>query len=293
MLISARRRPVRWIAAIALMASAAVVPVATASTAGAAFTSDACGTMLAKSTGGTWTCSFVDNFDGTKLDTNKWTAMDTSVIGWYKGDTCFLKDQGYRVRAGKLELVASKRAPFTCTTPTGGFTTQHVGGAIASAGKFSQTYGRFEARMKFPNFKGAGLHGGFWMNPQKPVYGVWPASGEIDVAEWFSVWADRMYPSLHYSGRTNADTAWDCSSGTLGQFHQYAVEWKPTVMNFFYDGKLCFSRSWDPVGLTAPQPFDQPFYNVLTWGAGTSFDAPDANTVFPSTLTVDYVKTWY
>lgn len=292
-MLTSARRPVRWIAAIALTATAALVPVVMASTADGAYNSDACGTKLTKSTGGSWNCSFVDNFDGIKLDTTKWTAMDTSVVGWYKGDTCFLKDQGYRVRSGKLELVASERAPFTCQTPSGGFTTQHVGGAIASAGKFSQTYGRFEARMKFPTFKGTGLHGGFWMNPQKPIYGAWPNSGEIDVAEWFSVWADNMYPSLHYSGSTNADTAWNCSAGTLGSFHNYAVEWSPTVMNFYYDSKLCFSRSWTPTGLVAPQPFDQPFYPSLTWGAGVGADAADDATLFPSSLTVDYVKAWY
>lgn len=293
MFTAARRRPVRWFAAIALTATAGIAPVVTSSSASAAFNSDACGVKLAKSTGGTWKCSFVDDFDGTKLDTTKWTAMDTAAIGWYKGDTCFLKDQGYRVRSGRLELIASERAPFFCKTPSGGFTTEHVGGGIATAGKFAQTFGRFEARMKFPTFNGTGLHGGFWMNPQKPTYGAWPASGEVDVAEWFSVWADKMYPSLHYSGSTNEDTAWNCSAGTAGAFHTYGVEWSATVMNFYYDNKLCFSRSWTPTGLTAPQPFDQPFYNVLTWGSGMGQNAADDSTLFPSSLTVDYVKTWY
>ena len=38
------------------------------------------------------------------------------------------------------------------------------------------------------------------MFPQTSAYGGWPNSGEIDVAEWFSVAPDNVYPSVHYQG---------------------------------------------------------------------------------------------
>src|SRR5436189_1475671 len=120
MLASARRRPARWIAAIALTATAGFAPVISASTAGAAST-DACGVKLAKASGGTWTCSFVDDFAGTRLDTNKWTVMDTATYGFYLGDTCFVKGQGLKVNRGQLDLTVSRKAPFACKTPWGQF----------------------------------------------------------------------------------------------------------------------------------------------------------------------------
>jgi beta-glucanase (GH16 family) len=76
-------------------------------------------------------------------------------------------------------------------------------------------------------------------------------------------------------------------------FHTFAVEWTPTTMSFSYDGRLCFSHAWTPTGgLIGSQPFDQPFYLVLTEGWGAAWNAPTANTPLTSTMTVDWVRAW-
>lgn len=43
------------------------------------------------------------------------------------------------------------------------------------------TYGKFEARIKAP--AGKHLWPEFWMFPNSSVYGIWAASGEIDIME--------------------------------------------------------------------------------------------------------------
>ncbi len=259
---------------------------------GGSGTSDDCGTVIPKASGGSWTCSFVDQFNGTALDSAKWVVQDTSRTGFRMGNTCFRNDgKQLRVRRGTLDLIVSKYAtPFTCQSPAGDFQTQYSGADISTWGRFSQTYGRFEARIKFPSTTKEGLHGGFWLNPQKQTYGAWPNSGEIDVAEWWSHGADHAYPSLHYPGRTQADTGWDCVIGRADVFHTYAVEWSPTVMTFIYDGKPCYTRSWTPDSpLSAPQPFDHAFYNSLSFADNGRVDPAVS---FPATMTVDYVKVW-
>lgn len=253
-----------------------------------------CGDAVARSGGGAWTCTFADDFGGRSLDTGKWVIGDTSMSGFSMNGTCFDPSDGnIRVRGGELHLTTRKTQPFQCRSPYGSFQSEYTGATISTYGKFQQTYGRFETRMSFPETPGAGVHGGFWMNPRERVYGAWPHSGEIDVAEWFSAIADRAYPSLHYAGDTAQDTGWNCVIGDPTAYHTYAVEWQPTKMDFYYDGRLCFSRSWVPdAPLVAPQPFDQPFVMALTNAVGAMWNAPDATTVLPATISVDYVRAW-
>ncbi len=48
-------------------------------------------------------------------------------------------------------------------------------------GKAAWLYGRFSVRAKLP--KGRGLWPAIWMLPQEMAYGMWAASGEIDIME--------------------------------------------------------------------------------------------------------------
>lgn len=291
-MLNSALRPVRLLTVLAALAALLLVPAIDRPEVADAATADACGARIAKSDGTLWSCSFVDNFSGTRLDTTRWTPQDTARTGFYKGTTCFKPGQGYAVSGGTVKLTVRRTAWTACKTPTGSVLTNAVGADIGTWGKFAQTRGRFEARMKFPSYAGAGLHGGFWMNPYKNTYGAWPASGEIDVAEWFSNVADRMFPSLHYSGSTRYDTAWNCSVGRADLFHTYTVEWGATSMKFLYDGKLCFRRSWAPTNLRAPAPFDRPFTLDLMSGLGKGSNVPTSRTPWSSVTQVDYVKAW-
>lgn len=295
---SRRRGRLSWIRAVAgsllLIGSLAAVVTAPAQAARPR-AGDACGTLVPKAGGGSWRCSFVDNFDGSYLDTSKWAIQDTATTGFFMGDTCFSNDgQRLRLRRGTLEMLAVREAtPFVCKTPTGEITTQYRGADISTWGRFSQTYGRFEARIRNGSLSTPGVHNGFWMNPQKQTYGGWPNSGEIDIAEWWSsARPDFAHPSLHYPGRTWDDSGWNCHIGDPSVFHTYTLEWSPTVMRFFYDGQLCYSRSWSPITpMLAPQPFDHPFYISLSQSVDKDTSAA-AGTGFPATMTVDYVRAW-
>jgi beta-glucanase (GH16 family) len=295
------RQSARRMTTVSLLAAVAVVPVAVGSAdaarwgggGGTTTSYDACGAKVTKASGEAWNCSFVDNFDGRSLDPNKWVAQNSSLSSFFVGQTCFVQGQGYDVRNGSLLLTVKKQpSKFTCQTPWGTIESDYTGGAVSTYGKFSQAYGRFEARLAFPDFTGAGLHGGFWMNPQDKEYGAWPASGEIDVAEWFSGVPGKVYPSLHYSGRTQADTGWNCTIAGTNNFHTYAVEWGPAKMDFIYDGKVCFTRSWSPTNVAAPAPFDKPFVPSLLASAGQGANAPTSATPSQATTVVDYVKVW-
>jgi beta-glucanase (GH16 family) len=290
------RVAVRWLssslALICMGTFLAFGPGLVPSSAGAVTASDACGALIPTTTGGTWACSFVDNFSGTRLDTSKWAVQDSSQTSFtMNGASCF-DGQGVSVSGGFLHLDV-RRQSQVCTTLLGQRGTDYLGAGVSAWGKFAQTFGRFEVRMRFPAYADPGLHGGFWMNPKDRTYGIWPGSGEIDVAEWYSRAADHVYPSLHYTGSIGLlDTKWDCVVTNPTAFHRYAVEWGPTKIDFIYDGKLCFSRTWTPLDLFPPAPFDRPFTLALVAASGAGGNAPTMQTPFPSRFDVDYVKAW-
>ncbi|WP_183095945.1 glycoside hydrolase family 16 protein [Nocardioides stalactiti] len=286
---------------LALIVSAGLVPLPgspAAAPAAADVTFDACGVVTTKADGSPWTCSFVDDFDGTTLDPAKWIVQDTVKTGFRSQQTCFTAtERNVKVADGVLALTAQDEgAPINCKNFMGDFWTRYTGGMVGTKGKFSQTFGRFEVRAKLPAATTSGLHGGFWMLPIANKYGVWPNSGEIDVAEWWSADPSLVLPSLHYRGRDfNADSGWGCRITDLTGFHTYTVEWAPTGFSFAIDGTVCFTRTpTTPLGLVAPAPFDQPFSMILNMGVGmpTGTNKTTASTPFPAAYEVDYAKSW-
>ncbi len=286
-----------------LVGLAALAPLQVAATGGggtaaASVAYDACGVVLTKADGSSWTCAFVDNFDARSLDPNKWGIQQTASTGFRTGQTCFTgSTKNISLSRGELLLTArAEKGQFLCKSPSGDFSTTYTGGMIGTRGRFSQTYGRFEVRAKYPTARSAGVHGGFWMYPKTHTYGQWPASGEIDVAEWWSNDPTLVLPSLHYNGRDyTVDSGWNCRVTDVSSYHTYTVEWLPTAISFFIDGSLCFTRTPTPDSpLVAPQPFDHPFSMILNMGVGTAggTNAVTASTPLPATYTVDYAKAW-
>lgn len=167
---------------------------------------------------------------------------------------------------------------------------------VSTYGMFSQAYGRFEIRAKFPAAKVAGLQSALWLYPQNLTYGPWPGSGEIDIAETYSKYPDRAIPYIHYNEPIYDPTVTNnyCMISNLGSFHKYVAEWTPTAITIKYDGAICMVHKINPVApLSGSAPFDQPFFVALTQALGVGDNAFDpATTPLPATTQVDYVHVW-
>lgn len=257
-----------------------------------------CGATIAKSSGGNWICTFADEFAGKSLNRLKWLPQTTSASGFHSGKECFVDSpNNIAVSGGYLNLTVRREAkPFTCASPRGNYNTQYTSGMVSTWDKFSQAYGRFEIRAKFPSAKVAGLQSALWLYPQKLTYGGWPSSGEIDIAETYSKYPDRAIPFVHYNQATNDRTVTNnyCMIRSLGSFHSYVAEWTPTTITIKYDGAICTVHEWNPAApLVKPAPFDQPFIVILTQALGIGENAFNPSTTpLPATTQVDYVHVW-
>ena len=151
------------------------------------------------------------------------------------------------VSNGALNLTARRESgTFQCQYPGGSYETRYTSGMVSTYGRFSQTFGRFEIRAKFPAAKVAGLQSALWMWPVDPnKYGAWPGSGEIDIAEFYSQYPDRVIPYLHYDSAPSDTTLTNnyCMISDVSAFHSYVAEWTPTAITIKYDGQTCMSHA--------------------------------------------------
>ena len=274
---------------------------------------DCGGTVLLKPNGTAWQCTFDDEFDGTSVDRNKWLVQTTAASGFHSGAECFVDSpNNVAVSNGTLKLTVRKEsAPFTCTSPSGSYTTQYTSGTVNGYGRFNQTYGRFEVRAKLPNTAIQGLQETLWLWPVNSTkYGYWPASGEIDFAEFYSLYNGWNIPYLHYSlsqstvnwtTNTNIYTAYPAPNNqpgmscsyTKGAFNTYTVLWQPGRITLQVNGQNCIVDNYAATNVGSPAPFDQPFFLALTQALGVGGNAYiDGKTPLPATTEVDYVRVW-
>ena len=74
-------------------------------------------------------------------------------------------------------------------------------------------------------------------------------------------------------------------------FHVFAVEWDPGRMSWSVDGEVYQILTTAEVTARGPWVFDHPFFILLNVAVGGDFVGnPDATTVFPQTMLVDYVR---
>jgi beta-glucanase (GH16 family) len=156
-----------------------------------------------------------------------------------------------------------------------------------------QRYGRIEARMKLPI--GQGMWPAFWLLGANIDQVGWPTCGEIDVMENKGQEPQTINATLHGPGYSAADGSPEKSlvARPPSDFHVFAVEWDAGMIAFELDGEVykVIKKGDQPAGTA--WVFDQPFFILLNLAVGGGYvGAPDASTVFPQRLVVDYVRVY-
>ena len=233
--------------------------------------------------------------DGTSPDSSKWT-YDTGGNGWGNNELeCYTNlAQNAQMKGGNLVITAMHQPAYACSDGT---MRDYTSARLKTQGLFSQAYGRFEARIKIP--AGQGMWPAFWMLGNNITSVGWPKCGEIDIMENIGKEPGTVHGSLHgpsTSGPTSDATApfsLPAGQNFADDFHLYAVEWEPGTIRFYVDANLyaTFTQSQWPAGGT--WVFDHPFFLILNLAVGGNWPgSPDATTVFPQQMLVDYVRVY-
>jgi beta-glucanase (GH16 family) len=235
-----------------------------------------------------------DNANEQGVDITKWAfqtgdGSQYGIPGWGNNEAQYYREENAFVEDGLLNIQLINEAYGEKNYTSARLWTNNI---------FSQTYGRFEARIKLPI--GDGLWPAFWLLPDNTTYGTWAANGEIDIMEARGRLPGEASGAIHYGGQWpnnvySSETYTFPSSQTINDFHIYAIEWTENKIQWFVNDQLYYETSdWYSENGDYPAPFNTEFYIILNLAVGGIFDGnilPDpAIFNMPVLMQVDYVK---
>ncbi len=235
---------------------------------------------------GDWTLTFEDNFDGSAIDAKKWEASNSHFSKFF-----FYQKEKAGVEGGVLKLGAEKK-------PVEG--REYISGQLTGFGKWAQSYGYFEARVKLPATRG--FWPAFWLMPDRDVNGptdqqsIWNRNStkwggmEFDILEHLSEWGPgRHNVAVHWDGYGDMHKAWGDTHVYYGPtpdgWHNFGMLWEPGKLTWFIDGQKKAEWINDRVGSV-------PCHLLLSLQLGGWATKNIDLSRISETFDVDYVRVW-
>jgi beta-glucanase (GH16 family) len=175
---------------------------------------------------------------------------------------------------------------------------------MKTQGLFSVQYGRLEAKIWVPEAQG--FWPAFWTLGNDINTNPWPACGEQDIMERVNAalnpdWNEGSVHGTGFTGSTGLGTVYNFPAGqTAAGWHTYGMIWKPGSVAYYVDTPSSpYVTYTNPASLTglagAVWPFDSgnSAFIILNFAVGGDWPGnPNASTVFPASLLVDYVRVY-
>ncbi len=226
---------------------------------------------------GTAYLTFADEFN--TLNFNTWNTTHDYAPDGYSADATYFVPSGHS--SGIAPWTVSNGALKITAAPANGLPREISSGHLDTKGAFSQTYGYYEARIKFAaegtvaegSQTNAAGGGAFWLLQSD---GDWPP--EIDIVEstnWG--WTGTVHTGV---GGPSAKADWKNLETLDETFHTYGMNWAPDTITFYINGRKVFETA-------TPSDMHDPMYMLLNLYAN-----PQVNSTALGTMEVDYVRAY-
>jgi beta-glucanase (GH16 family) len=227
-----------------------------------------------------WNMIWSDEFNGTTLDAAKWNP-EIGAGGWGNNEWQYYtaSPNNIQFNNGQLHIVARNDGPQG---------QQYSSARLITKNLFSFKYGKVTGRMQIP--MGQGIWPAFWMLGANIDQVSWPGSGEIDIMEHVNN-ENKIYGTAHWNnGGLNSNSGNIVTS--VSGYHDYTVEWDSLSIRFLMDGAMYHQHTISTANGSMDE-FTKPFFLLLNVAVGGNWPGyPDASTVFPASMDVDYVRVW-
>lgn len=199
-----------------------------------------------------WRLAVQDDFNGSSINSELW--------GLYEGK-------------GNEGVGERKRSAVTVSGGSAHINGRGwVGGGMAL--KEQQTYGKYEIRSRMDNGAGYNKAELLWPSSER-----WPRDVEIDISEIFDGSYDQFGSFVHY-GIDHKRLHKTTKDVNTSQWHTYGVEWEPSKVTYFFDGKPIWTVT-EPAAIPHTKHF-----------LGIQLDVSRSSHKVNTSLHVDYVKVW-
>lgn len=241
-----------------------------------------------------YTLVWSDEFSGTSLDQSAWnTEIGNGSGGWGNNELEYYTGSTNNVFVSNGNLIIEARKELVS-----GF--NYTSSRLTTAGKKVFKFGRIDIRAKIP--VGKGIWPALWMLGTNIGSVGWPACGEIDIMELIGTSPKTVYGTMHWKG-TNGNATQNGLNGDNHQydlpagddyskeFHVFSMVWKQDSIQMYVDDNLYLSFSNQGNVAPANYPFNAEEFFIFNVAVGGNWPGPpDASTVFPQRMFVDYVR---
>ena len=265
-----------------------------------------------------WKVEWEDQFNGTTLDTSKWSyelgiqsgedGKSDAPVYWGNNEKQYYIKEAVEVKDGYLVITGDKltqdvKNQYNVTDSTVQYSSGRIR-TVTDSGEVlaAATYGRIEAKMILP--AADGYWPAFWMLPTQEtigLYGTWASSGELDIMEAVGQTANQVNGTIHYGGNWpnnvyHGGTYVFPENENIAGEHVYAVEWEPGELRWYVDDVLYHvENNWygiDENGekYSYPAPFDEDFYILFNLAMSGNYVSNVMPTEMGKQMKVDYVR---
>ncbi len=226
-----------------------------------------------------------DEFSGSVINSNFYT-HEFGDHGWGNQELQNYTNspQNSYVRDGKLCIEARDEG-----------NNKYSSARIITKDKYEFVYGRVDIRAKVPGTQG--IWPALWMLGENISDIGWPACGEIDIMELVGHEQSTIHGTAHYGAQGQGYSIFkgDHSSLDGGQhyddeFHVFSIVWEPNSVKWYRDDILFHSLTPSDIGSEVWR-FNQEFFFIFNVAVGGQWPGyPDATTVFPAKMEIDYIR---
>jgi beta-glucanase (GH16 family) len=170
----------------------------------------------------------------------------------------------------------------------------YTSASVTTRGLHSWQYGRFVMRGRIDTRQG--LWPAFWT---VGAGGRWPASGEIDIMEYYR---GMLLANVAWASANDREAAWDDSRKPItefndpdwsSKFHVWRMDWESDSIKLYVDDQLLnevdLTRTFNK-DAEGKNPLRQPHYIILNLAIGGTSGGDPSKTEFPARYEVDYVR---